>query len=157
MHTGFHNSPHWKVDHVLSPQLFYLSLNHLISDGAVICFHSTYPRDESTSFLDRHLACSDLLENVSPEIPLQSTNWSGHYLYSGSFSKDLEAYFAQWNHPIADNIACYSKGELLLWFHDAFSWGELQLTAKYTPAKVSQFCAAMAPTALLDRAGPQCF
>ena len=150
MHIGFHNTSYWKVDHVLSPKLFYLSLDRIISENMVICFHSTYPRDESTSFLDKHVVPSNLRENVSPDISSHSVIWSGHYLYTDSFHKDLEAYFNNWNSPIADNVACYSQGNLLLWFHDAFSWGELQLRATYTSAEISQFCLAMAPCAILD-------
>lgn len=145
MHTGFHDGLHWTVDHVLAPELFYRALPILLDEEAVIYFDARIERDESASFLHMHLAPEHLRETVVPTASSHPPWWTGHYWYSPALQKDLNTYFEKWNSPIADNLACYRRGELLLWFHDAFAGGDLQLAGTFAETRVSQFCSAMAP------------
>ncbi len=145
VHVGFYEKPCWQVEHVMSPQLFYRALPCLLDEGAVLYFSSFGKRDESTAFLDNHLAPSHLIEPVELHASSEPAVWSGHFLYTRSMQKDLEAYFGVWNTPMADNIVCYHRGNLLLWFHDALTGGDLHLADSFTKDQVAKFCAAMSP------------
>lgn len=145
-HVGFYEMRYWKIEHVLSPQLFYSALPTILEEGAVFYFSSFSQREESTEFLNNHLAPSHLIEPVETYASSEPARWSGHFLYTSAMQKDLETYFGEWNTPVADNIVCYHRGKLLLWFHDALAWGDLQLADSFTKEQVSKFCAAMSPT-----------
>ena len=145
MHMGFYDERCWRVDHVLSPELFYLALPCILEEGTVIYFNSFSERKDSVEFLDPHLAPAHLIEPVETEASSEPFAWSRHCLYTPAMQKGLADSFAAWNATIADNIVCYRRGELLLWFHDALAGGELHLAARYTKDEVAQFCAAMSP------------
>ncbi len=145
MHVGFYEERYWKVDHVLSPELFYLALPCILEEGTVIYFNSFSEREESVEFLDQHRAPAHLIEPVETEASSEPFAWSRHCLYTPAMQKGLADSFGVWNTPMADNIVCYCRGELLLWFHDALTGGELQLAERYTQEEVARFCAAMSP------------
>jgi len=146
MHHGFYERACCQVDHILSPVLFYQALPCVLEEASVIFLCSYMPRDESVAFLDKHLAPEHLIEPVALYASSEPASWSAHCLYTQAMQKDLEAYFADWNTPIADNIVCYRQGKLLLWFHDAFTGGELLLSSDYDQNKIATFCTAMRPT-----------
>lgn len=146
MHVGFYERACWQVSHVLSPFLFYQALPCVLKEGSVIFLSSYVPLDESVTFLNKHQAPEHLIEPVALYASSEPASWSAHCLYTQAMQKDLEAYFADWNTPIADNIVCYRQGELLLWFHDAFTGGVLQLSSGYDQNQITTFCTAMRPT-----------
>lgn len=146
MHIGFYERACWQVDHILSPFLFYQALPHVLDEGSVIFLSSYTARDESVEFLDKHQAPEHLIEPVALYASSEPAAWSAHCLYTQAMQKNMDAYFAEWNSPIADNIVCYRQGELLLWFHDAFTGGELLLSSVYDQDQITTFCTAMLPT-----------
>jgi hypothetical protein len=145
LHVGFYEKRCWQVEQVLSPELFYHALPCILEEGAVIFFSSYGERDDSTEFLDNHLAPSHLIEPVELYASSESALWSAHCLYTQAMQKDLKTYFQAWNTPMADNIVCYHRGKLLLWFHDALTGGDLQLADSFSKDQVARFCAAMSP------------
>lgn len=145
MHIGFYDSCYWRIQHVLSPKLFFLALSDILPDDAVIYLDAKSSRDKSLRFLDKYKAEDSLVEKVASNISSKVSVWTGHFLINKNLKQAFRRHFIKWNFAIADDIVCYRRGELLLWFHDAFSGGDLHISGSYSKNEIAGFCLAMAP------------
>lgn len=145
MHHDFYEEAHWLVSFLECSRYFAPALPDLVGYGATLYLESYEGRDELRPYLTKHRVPSDAIESVA-SARSERPAWTEHLLISEQLVADLESYYSQWYYTLADHIHCYRSGKTLLWFHDAFTGGELQIAANIPEERVARFCHAVAPT-----------
>ena len=144
MHIDFYGQPHWLVSHLECSRYFVAALPDLVGFETTLYLESYEAREALRPCLARHRVPADSIEPIASagsEHPV----WAEHLRLSAELIADLELYYAQWYHPLAEHIHGYQSGRTLFWFHDAFTGGDLQISPAISQERVARFCHAVAP------------
>lgn len=147
MHIGFDEQPRWTVEWITSARFFVPALLRIMPTGAVLYLESYAPREEFIPFIQQHRCDPAKREDVYEASP---PCWTEHLQFDNSLVHAFERFFHRWNSPYADHVHGYHQGELIFWFHDAFSGGDMHVSGKIDAERVQLFCADLAPKARFE-------
>jgi hypothetical protein len=150
MHIGFDERPRWVIEWITSPRFFVSALRNIMPKGSVVYLESYKARTEFLPFVQAYRCSAESRETVFEGCSDPRPTWTEHLTFGDDLINAFEYFFARWNFSYAEHVHGYHAGQLIFWFHDAFTGGDMHICSEVDANQVEAFCADLAPKARLE-------
>jgi len=129
-----HTMRHWSISRISNKCIFFKNLDLIIPFGSVLYFASHKKNFELSRCLQGFLP-----KEINGDI--DSNIWEVHAVFNENLKGVLDHLF--WEDAGVlnfDHVHCYHHDEMLFWFHDGFTGGELVVSPNVSGEKIRKFC-----------------
>jgi len=141
---------HWQVSYVNDAARFFWSLSTIVPYGSILSFEGYEPARKFRLFLRAHAA----------EKPVEYLTDDRVWIEQVRFTSAFAECFVSFQHDHFKSVKFehlhgFSKtNQMLFWFHDAFTGGDLALARTISASRLRRFCLKLGPQYF--RKGPIC-
>jgi len=146
---------HWLVSWVNDPLRFFQSLQMIVPWGTILCFegyHEALDPEEVSGWARETRQFRKFLRSFATKrrinlLPDSKGAWSEQIEFKKSFAESYQRFIREhFRGQRFAHLAAYSrKGEMLFWFHDAFTGGDLAIHSGLRASRLRGFCAQLGP------------